>query len=494
VISSTISIFSSVLIFLGFDGVVDLCVEIQFDEIKYEPSWTAVFAGFGQFLVWFCLLQVTIASISFRKFDPEEGGYAARDPALPNVVGNADNVAMGRQVSPMTNTSSVFFEGHHHHHHNIKDPHKRKMLMMKCWAVLLAHTTGFAAIHAGGELQHLEIFAATPFRAFMVLLVQWGFLTTIFFTSDGIRTRHGVSEEVKIWDEETEEAENDIASLAISFLFVQALRFYLSGVLPNRMGLEVPQHRHPMSCIYGLLVASVTCTLVSLLVMFAIRPVEERMGEASYSKRYVLICQSTTSMAAAWCVFFAAKWLVGRMPPVGGMNLDPNSISMRVFLACVLSVVALISIFALDVIEDMESTGESVDKVIKSVINSVGILVGFSWEQAFDGGVEVIAELSESRGRWYPVLSTLLLGGLIAAVIIPAWRRYILQHTLVHDKEAKIQRRLTRRARKRRTWESRGDAFSAFFPGRTLSARTQSAVNENDLKGLYSPVPTDAAP
>merc|ERR1719426_773280 len=35
------------------------------------------------------------------------------------------------------------------------------------------------------------------------------------------------------WDEETYEAENDISSLAISFLLLQATRFNLTGIMPD---------------------------------------------------------------------------------------------------------------------------------------------------------------------------------------------------------------------------------------------------------------------
>ena len=41
----------------------------------------------------------------------------------------------------------------------------------------------------------------------------------------------------------------------------------------------------------------------------------------------------------------------------------------------------------LDKLADAEATGKFTDEIIKHLIGSVGILVGFSWEQSFDCSV-----------------------------------------------------------------------------------------------------------
>ena len=41
-----------------------------------------------------------------------------------------------------------------------------------------------------------------------------------------------------MWDDECEEAENDVMGLAVSFTTVNALRFFISGCLPNEEGKE----------------------------------------------------------------------------------------------------------------------------------------------------------------------------------------------------------------------------------------------------------------
>merc|ERR1712217_539496 len=87
-------------------------------------------------------------------------------------------------------------------------------------------------------------------------------------------------------------------------------------------------------------------------------------------------------------------------------------------------------IFLLDMITDMDATGELADKAIASIISSIGILVGFSWERSFDESVHVIAELTSHNGPWSPTLTKLGLAITIAFGIIPAWRRHILKKFL----------------------------------------------------------------
>merc|ERR1719171_1822143 len=115
---------------------------------------------------------------------------------------------------------------------------------MKCFAVLFSHMVGFAAINGFGTMQQLSFFskswqmclALVPIAA--VLMFAW------FKVLDTLRAKiaygdDGVEDEFeKAWDAETEEAENDIAGLSLSFLTVQTMRLAISGILPNQEGEE----------------------------------------------------------------------------------------------------------------------------------------------------------------------------------------------------------------------------------------------------------------
>merc|ERR1719359_550423 len=107
----------------------------------------------------------------------------------------------------------------------------------------------------------------------------------------------------------------------------------------------------------------------------------------------------------------------------------------RVVLALIVSFTAFGIIFVLDKIADLESTGESTDQGIFSIIGGLGILVGFSWEQSFDGGVEAIAALT-SR----PLMAECGLALLVTIVVMPAWQKYILKTVIeLADERAEKQ-------------------------------------------------------
>merc|ERR1712060_375893 len=103
----------------------------------------------------------------------------------------------------------------------------------------------------------------------------------------------------------------------------------------------------------------------------------------------------------------------------------------HLLLAMVLSGAALALIFVLDHVEDTahEMWGSEhtrrISKVVQIVVNALSILIGFTWEQSFDGGVEAVASTT-SR----PLLMKLCLISMVAVVIVPAWRRHILVKVL----------------------------------------------------------------
>eukprot|EP00913_Durusdinium_trenchii_P006854 g6445.t1 len=80
--------------------------------------------------------------------------------------------------------------------------------------------------------------------------------------------------------------------------------------------------------------------------------------------------------------------------------------------------------------EAEEVERESADRAIEEVIHAVGVSVGFAWEQSFDAGVETIGELTMHMGSWYPVWARLAFACMISAVMIPAWRLYLIKKSL----------------------------------------------------------------
>merc|ERR1719215_666823 len=100
----------------------------------------------------------------------------------------------------------------------------------------------------------------------------------------------------------------------------------------------------------------------------------------------------------------------------------------------------MVIIFALDVVGDFfkERSPPGQDngsEIIQQIVSAKSILVGFSWEYAFDGGVEAIASMAMSNKR----IAESVLAGLVFLVVVPAWRKHILTKAMVLQEYFKQQ-------------------------------------------------------
>jgi len=122
-----------------------------------------------------------------------------------------------------------------------------------------------------------------------------------------------------------------------------------------------------------------------------------------------------------------------------------NCTSVRAILSMIVSIVAFFVIWIIDCVFD-RTEDRSVEAALRSIIKAIGVLIGFSWEQAFASGVESIVLNLEGEGGAHhgghegaaegedaSYLGLIIKCGMAAAlgiVVIPAWRKYILRSVL----------------------------------------------------------------
>ncbi|CAE8677066.1 unnamed protein product, partial [Polarella glacialis] len=204
----------------------------------------------------------------------------------------------------------------------------------------------------------------------------------------------------------------------------QAIRFFISGVFPNIEGLEAePEMPKTNSVIMELYTVGASCTVIAIAVALNLGHEAEEEGEAalegSVLHRIGEISTSGFAMLFAWCTLFSTRWICVKYP----IFLMP-SIMGRVLLALVLSIFAGLMVFLLDVIDDAarERAGaEAGTKAIRTIIQALAILVGFSWEHCFDGGVAAVASTTANKA-----VTKFCLGTFVFLFLVPAWRRHIL--------------------------------------------------------------------
>jgi len=422
VLSNTLSIFLAVLMFTTLSMVVHRFVP---EDASTE---IVIFVDFMQLAFCFVLMQFAVAYIS-GSFEKQPFG--------------------GAGTEGMT----------------ISEQKQQRVRRFKSVATLLAHSSGFAAINFGGAIQHMKCFLDTPLLMFvvppalfvfqliacrLVRRIRTNSIKNILANNVGhayqqmspvaeapvvVEEQAGVEWCVEKWEEETYESENEISSLAISFLLLQAIRYNLTGVMPDAFGIEEENYTHPKKDIYyltgcGLILAVCCCIIVVVTAESFPENVKIPGGTVkSMVKRMCLIGQGTTAMGFAWALMYTSKWQLTILTS----PMNPNCVTARVMLAVCISVIAFFIILGLDHLADMKSTGEKTDKAIIAIITSLSILVGFTWEQSFDGAVEVLAD---SKFKEHKVMAVMTLTVAIFTIVYPQWRKYILR-TLLRLKDEK---------------------------------------------------------
>jgi len=351
--------------------------------------------------------------------------------------------------------------------HNLR----RAQRWMRCWALLLAHMSGFAAINAGARLQAVEVFASSPGMAILPAIINQVVLQ-IFFKLSGMARSKSMEDciknqgssghfKVKLCHEAVVEAENDVSSLSLSFLAVQVIRFIISGIMPNEEGEEEPLVAHSwitISTFFGIGLMAMILAIVTAMKCTA----EEEEGEEAHDKtpkhahkvpdeplseRLGMIISNSLAMAFAWILLFGTKWTLIKVE-----ILNIESMMGQIVHALGLSIFCGLAVFLLDYVDDTvrETKGgaEAASKAIRVIIQAIAILVGFSWEHCFDAAVADIAFVTPHKR-----LSKFFLGCFVCVFLVPAWRRHILTKVMAYEELKKQKRHFNQQKKKRNSRE-----------------------------------------
>jgi hypothetical protein len=403
------------------------------------PELVVLAVNLGFFLFWFVCLQISIAVTSGANCEGA-GVKIDREGWLIADTMRADygEEVPEREVRNLIGTKSIaVMDGVEVFVRKCKVLKEERQAKMACWASLLAHITGFAGIQVGGTLQHMDAFRTNTGMLLLAAVINQVFVMGLFRLADAIRTKTSAMDGVtdsrdQLYHEYVAQAENDAASLSISFLTVQAFRFMLSGVLPRNNGCE-EHDTEPMldyARILGLYALGLGIFLCSVLLYFVARDRAENV----HAIRCIDLMKNQGAMVFAWCIIGATAWLFefsGVMDSIGGAH----SMTGIMLLALFLSFSALCAIFVLGKVEDRSKEEPREDyqvgPLVRNVIMGLSILVGFSWEHAFNRSLHAVSDQTSM-----PHLCQLCMGLLVALSIIPAWRKYILEKALIHTQKA----------------------------------------------------------
>jgi len=431
VISATISVFGSLLLFQGFNRVLE---HYFFGGLSI---WQQVGVAMLQLLLWFAMLQLVL-------------GYES------GAIGENRKVSQRRAALEIAENSSNPSERLQNFRLAERLMHEIQ-LDTHAAAVLMGHVNGFAAVNAWGFLQQAVprtfwCCAAIPPLSFFG--ISWVYRATRYVRhkktfADGEEDEYEV-----IWGEHVAETEDEVISLSVSFLAVQMLRFCISGHLPDASGLDKPwQDWH----------SNLQCALLLLTGVIAggadvARLLHERSRDVNFTRvtssdskvstspvssaRTGGWFQKISAMTFAFSLLFAAEWWITS-------NFDLDGSLKAVVSSLLVTFVAFIFIFGIDKVADMHFEDAELDQALRLIISALGMLVGFSWERCFDaalGGLSVHvqgegkgandAALSRHHlglGHIPPAVCNLLMAVGLAVLVLPAWKWYILPS--LHNRE-----------------------------------------------------------
>jgi heme/copper-type cytochrome/quinol oxidase subunit 2 len=486
IISTTISIFLAVLLFQGVNQIVlMITTSIGLGETVVS------FIQIGQCLLYIVIMQFSIAFISGAICEGHEHGldeevWVYNDPLSRLNGREIEKESYGKVRRPEARRSVVVNDiGMEVPVHKTKLKLEERVQMMKCYARLLAHMAGFAAINAGGTMQQLPWFRVNAWRSLIPTIIILIVILLVFkllgMARDQMfkaaREQGRAGKRAKLYDAEVDEAENDISSLSVSFLIVQSIRYAVTGVLPNAEGEELAGGLHHYSCtltLYGigLLFALMACALVVALAKQGGHHEGETDNEAeeeNFVERMTEIALNGAAMTFAWSVLWGTRWAFDWV--FDSANEDrphPSQVMQRVVIALVLSAVACASVFVLDKIDDVSkdqadgSNSEEQAKAIQILVNALAILIGFSWEHSFDGGVAAVASMAETKLQ--KASAKFGLGLAIAVVMTPMWRKHILTKEMALE-QLKSDREASMAAKKKKEGQQNQPFLSASTTG-----------------------------
>ncbi|CAK9071443.1 unnamed protein product [Durusdinium trenchii] len=448
VISSTTSVFGALLLFQGCNRVV------EFYFLSGFSPWQQVLVNMLHMLLWFAVLQLVLAYYAGAL--GEHQIPLERRKSLSRVATEA--------LSPHMRVAHL--ESAEQNLHDIK-------LNTHAWGILLGHVTGFAAVNAWSSLQQV----VPSFLSFLVPIVAFASISGIYKATARWRYEKtmadGEEDEFEvIWGEHVAETEDEVISLSVSFLTVQLLRFCITGQLPEASG-EDSENSPPhslWSCTLLLLVGVILGLAEMGRLLLA-----RRAGTGAFARavsvessaegaeRGATWYQKISAMSFAWCLHISVDWSIA-----AHLQLDD---SMKAVVSALLGTcLAFLLIFGLDKVADNADDIE-VDGAIRTVISALGMLVGISWERCFDaavGGVTTSAMRTPGRHLPVPVMN-LLLAVVLALMVLPAWKWYILPK--LHEEDSDGVQVETKETKEPTPWGDETRLFGRL--GKTRAAESE---------------------
>lgn len=299
-------------------------------------------------------------------------------------------------------------------------------------AEIFAHTAAFSAMFGFDSLIQVPLFGGQPHMALVVLVLAFVVQATLGIAAHKLRMAKAMEDGVVTKDEEhwmgaVEEAENDVIALSLSFLITAVCRGFIIGRVYAYQAAREPRGIS-FTQVWTLFGCAMFWFVVAMLTTWAGLVLEH----GPMAERIIKISKSVTMFASCWCLIFWADWFLYEL------GFEGTRIEACLIMALILTAFAAVEIFMIDAVAD-RLAHHNAQRGLRYTIVSLGVLVGFSWEKAFDIAMEDIAHSSHILGI-PPTTFLHILAMMLLVVVLPAWYYYILPKTIESIEEEEEER------------------------------------------------------
>lgn len=270
----------------------------------------------------------------------------------------------------------------------------------------------------------LPFFAQNVGLSLIAFLMHLVVVFVVFRAGEIFSCRGKLDQLVDLFFDSVDEAEVDVLGLSASYLFVFCLAFGITGVQSNFELYQLPSSTSFTKGI-GILACGlvVLASSVALVVLW-----HRRANEPTFRTKVRELLQSGLSLVFSWCSIRAVQWASIDLCKKHVFALLPASLIVKLASALIISAASFMLILPLDKIEDSIRDLRGTGRIFKDVIIALGVVVGVSWEPVFNKSIAVVSHTYSN-----PVLWQLLIALILVAVMLPAWKRFILSQQVIYS-------------------------------------------------------------
>jgi hypothetical protein len=236
----------------------------------------------------------------------------------------------------------------------------------------------------------------------LVLSVQW--FRDYFNSADGTVDKLDVA-----WTGCVAGCERNLVAYQTSFLFVQALRLAITGILPLPNGLDPPGFQ--ASARHMLILFGISYFFIAVLIAGKIMGLDEGKTIGS---RLAAIVLSSWGNTIAFCWLYSATWL---------FELTIGTVVIAAVFQASSATIIGVFIISLLVDGDEMKRHDTVEKELATLVTPLSVWIGFTWQQAFKLS---LAGITGYQNHLPVPVATALLAVVVVSSVFPIWKHYVL--------------------------------------------------------------------